>query len=427
MWQTGDIIDDKYKVRQVFTSGGMGVVYRIYHQSWDMELALKVPRITPLIVEKQLNAFRRECELWSGLSPHPHVVSCHYVRKIEATLCVLTEYVDGGSLLDWIHTRQLYRGTEENALARILDIAIQSAWGLEHAHTAGLVHQDVKPGNILVMADGTAKVTDFGLACIASDKLAADGHDLSLDGLVSVNGMTPAFCSPEQARKERVSFKTDIYSWAVSVLEMFTGDVTWASGVAACYALEDSFGKPVAPYIPDMPKPVFELLLSCMAKEPEVRPSGFYEIADHLQKLFFNIFGEPHDRVRPDMALSQLDALNNRALSMLDLGHPRKDVEGLLIEILKRDPLHPQALANLDLLKSGQGGNDASHFMLAKPKSGFDYYEEQRKFDRLCAKIKRAIAVGKTEEARRYLQQAKDLENFKRHPRLMEFVKLMDG
>jgi serine/threonine protein kinase len=418
MWQRGDVINGQYEVRQIFTSGGMGDVYRVHHLLWNVDLALKVPRVSSSSAIDRVESFRRECELWTSLAPHPHVVTCHYFRLLDKAPCVFTEYVDGGSLFDWIQTRKLYGGTEEVVLARILDIAIQSAWGFEHAHSVGLVHQDVKPGNILVMEDGTAKVTDFGLASIPDVRGGKDGAD-PCKGLVSVNGMTPAFCSPEQSKRGRVSYKTDIYSWAVSVLEMFTGEVTWANGVAAKYALEEIRGKSIAPDIPQMPESVFKLLVECMDEEPERRPVDFRGIADLLQNVFRDIFGEPHDRMRPDKSLAESDALNNRALSMLDLGHPRKEAEDLLIAVLKRDPQHPEANENLSLLKLGRGNTP---FVLAKPKSGFNYYEEQRKFERLCIKAERAIKTGQRDEALRYLQQAKDLESFRRHPRLNELT-----
>ena len=421
MWRLGDLVDERYEVRQVFESGGMGIVYRVYHRHWDVDLALKQPRVELSPDGNRVNAFRRECELWSGLAPHPHVVTCYYVRTIDRVPCVLTEFVDGGSLSDWIFSRRLYSGTEENALARILDIAIQAAWGLEHAHASGLVHQDVKPGNILVMANGTAKITDFGLADLAGGNISSGISDSPPAGFVSANGMTPAFCSPEQAKKERLSFKTDLYSWAVSILEMFTGEVTWANGIAARYALDDIKDRAPAPDIPDIPVAVFDLLAECMTQEPERRPDGFREIADRLQNVYLDIFEEPHERMRPDAELAALDACNNRALSLLDLGHPKEEIERMLQSVLEIDPQHPQAAANLALIRAGHTSKDRSCFHLAKPRSGYEYYEEQRKFERLCAKMKRAIETGRDQDALRYLQQADDLGSFKRHPRMQRF------
>lgn len=421
MWKIGDVIDGCYEIREVFAAGGMGIVYRVHHRLWNIDLALKQPRMNESCHGQSLKQFHHECEVWANLSPHPHVVTCYYVKSLNNVLSVFTEFVNGGSLSDWIRTRNLYSGTEENSLARILDFAIQSAWGLEHAHNAGLVHQDVKPGNILVMADGTVKVTDFGLAHTTGTDFSQKNDAVSSSAFVSVNGMTPAFCSPEQAKKERVSYKTDIYSWAVSVLEMFMGDVTWANGIVARYALDEIRGRAPAADIPDIPVAVFDLLTDCLSEKPERRPDGFRGIADRLQNVFSDIFDEPYERMRPDTELAALDACNNRALNLLDLGHPKDEVERLLLSVLQKDPRHPQATANLAIVRAEHEKNGYANLQLAKPKSGFEYYEEQRKFERLCAKLKRAIATGRKQDALRYLQQVDDLGSFRRHPHVQEF------
>lgn len=117
-------------------------------------------------------------------------------------------------------------------LGRILDLAIQTAWGLDHAHAKGLVHQDVKPANVLLDVDGTAKVTDFGLARAYTVSGRETRPGLSPNGslLVPSGGLTPAYASPEQAAGERLGRRTDVYSFAVSVLEMFTGCLAWRYG-----------------------------------------------------------------------------------------------------------------------------------------------------------------------------------------------------
>jgi len=128
---------------------------------------------------------------------------------------------------------KLYEGGPQQALQRILDIAIQMAWALHYAHQQGLVHQDVKPANVMMTPDGTAKVTDFGLA---RARAAASEASTTPDGgsmLVSWGGRTPAYASLEQMAGKKLSRRTDIWSWAVSVLEMFAGEVTWGAGPAA--------------------------------------------------------------------------------------------------------------------------------------------------------------------------------------------------
>ena len=163
-WKVGDVILDLYEVKQVHEGGGMGLVYRVHHRGWSMDLAVKSPRNDYFKTEAQKKNFARECETWINLGLHPHIVSCHYVRTLGGIPRVFSEYVEGGTLKEWIDSRKLYEGGEQESLKRILDIAIQMAWGLHYAHEQGLIHQDVKPANVLMMPDGTANITDFGLA-----------------------------------------------------------------------------------------------------------------------------------------------------------------------------------------------------------------------------------------------------------------------
>src|SRR5204863_3896399 len=144
-------------------------------------------------------------ETWVKLGLHPHTVTCYYVRRLGGIPWVFAEYVAGGSLHEWIRTRRLYAGGAAEALERILDIAIQFAWGLQHAHEEGLVHRDVKPGNVLLTPEGVAKVTDFGMARARGSSNEAPAGDAAASILVSAGGMTPAFCSPEQADGQSVS------------------------------------------------------------------------------------------------------------------------------------------------------------------------------------------------------------------------------
>src|SRR5208337_511708 len=149
---------DLYEVKHVFEGGGMGLVYRVHHRGWNADLAVKSPRANYFQTEAQKENFTRECETWINLGLHPHIVSCHYVRTLGGIPRVFAEYVEGGTLKEWIDSRKLYEGGEPESLKRILDIAIQMAWGLHYAHEQGqgLVHQDVKPANVLMMPDGTA-------------------------------------------------------------------------------------------------------------------------------------------------------------------------------------------------------------------------------------------------------------------------------
>jgi serine/threonine protein kinase len=234
-WEPGEVVLGVHEVRAVIADGGMGLVHRVRHRGWDVDLAVKSPR--PEFVESPigLRNFETEAEVWVGLGLHPNTVGCVYVRRLDGLPRVFAEWVDGGDLASAITGRSLYRGRPRAALARILDVAIQSAWGLEHAHQHRLVHQDVKPANVLLTRDGDAKVTDFGLArawAAAIQATTAAGASL----IAGYGGMTPAYCSPEQAMAAAgnagtvLTRTTDVWSWALTVLAMFAGDAPTRHG-----------------------------------------------------------------------------------------------------------------------------------------------------------------------------------------------------
>ena len=128
-WRVGDVILGLYEVKQIHEGGGMGLVYRVHHRGWNMDLAVKSPRREYFQNEAQKENFTHECETWINLGLHSHIVSCQYVRVLGGIPRVFAEYVEGGSLKEWIDSRKLYEGASQESLKRILDIAIQMAWG----------------------------------------------------------------------------------------------------------------------------------------------------------------------------------------------------------------------------------------------------------------------------------------------------------
>ena len=240
-WRDGEVIDGQYKVIRLAGEGGMGWVYQVRHLQWGIDLAVKQPKPKILSAED----FEEEAEAWVSLGLHPNLCCCHYLRQLDGLPTVFAEYVSGGSLHDWIADRRLYEGQDADVLRRVLDVAIQFAWGLDHAHQRGMVHQDVKPHNVLLdTSDGdiNVKVTDFGLArARAGTGLAspAPGADAGEAASIRVSraGLTKAYASPEQMRRVVLSQRTDVYSYAVSVLEMFTGKLLWTKGDEAGQAV----------------------------------------------------------------------------------------------------------------------------------------------------------------------------------------------
>lgn len=348
---------DLYEPRDLLGEGGMGRVYRVFHRGWGIDLAVKVPRKSSLD-ERSRRGVVREAESWSGLGLHPFVTTCYYTRVRDGVPWLFAEFVEGGSLQQAIRKGTLYECADP--LARMLSIAIQSARGLHHAHERGLVHQDVKPANILLAPGFIAKVTDFGLAR-AAQAPDAPGPKPTQEGtmVVRFGGMTPAYASPEQLAASQgtqvaITRRTDAFSWAATVLEMFTGGLTWMAGPAAPDALGMLLHDgPPTPAIPRMPQEVASLLERCFAPRQSARPATLAQIADELAVVYAaHCGGALLDTTR--VRRSPADALYNRGASKLDLDEP--DVAlALFEEALRADPTHPQATYARALLRWRRG------------------------------------------------------------------------
>ncbi|MFH7340775.1 WD40 repeat domain-containing serine/threonine protein kinase [Streptomyces sp. KHY 26] len=356
VWEPGDVILDLYEVLDV-ASGGMGQVHRVRHRGWQMDLAVKTPRPEMVPTTDAVRRFEAEAGTWVGLGLHPHTVNCVYVRTIDGIPRVFAEWVAGGSLDEAIRTGSLYGGGRRAVLGRILDIAIQMAWGLEHAHDNGLVHQDVKPANVMLEPDGTAKITDFGLArvrTVAGEDAARRPSDRQ--ATATYRGLTKEYCSPEQAaakagrRGTRMTVATDVWSWALSVLEMFVGERTWQYGQVAPEVLEAYLrdGGAACAGLPEMPSGVASVLRQCFAQDPTARPSGFDVLAATLRDLHVKALGTAHDRPTPRAAALRADSLSNQALSLLDLGTP-EEAQSLWLKALRVDPHHLPTVYNFGL------------------------------------------------------------------------------
>jgi len=335
-WQEGQTILDTYTISGVLGEGGMGKVYRVHHNSWNIDLAVKCPK--GFQTKQQRDDFINEAETWVELGLHPHIVTCYYVRNIDDIPRVFAELVEGGSLTRWIAEKKIV------TLEKALDIAIQFAWGLDYAHQQGLVHQDVKPDNVLITPECTAKVTDFGLAKAGK-------------------GMTPAYASPEQAEAQlkdvELTPQSDIWSWALSILEMFAGRAFWARadlpdyawGQVAPQALEHYLsGSLEAAPIPKMPIGLADLLRDCFRTDLASRPSGLNAVAQQLVEIYANETGQPYLRLQPKAEELRADSLNNKALSFLDLKLPEKAREAWQAA-LQADPLHAESVYNYGLFE----------------------------------------------------------------------------
>jgi WD40 repeat protein/serine/threonine protein kinase len=379
IWNVGDVILGLYEVRALsetlpYAEGGVGIVHRVYHREWDKELAVKSPKPHVFQTETGKLNYEREAKTWIELGLHPNIVPCYLVRRIGETPRLFAEFVPDGSLKDWIASRKLYEGGAEASLLRILDIAAQFAWGLEHAHKHKLLHLDVKPANVM-MSGQTAKVTDFGLSQSIVDEQKSgkwkknkekeqdDEDSKSILDMLTTGGMTPGYCSPEQysaftlakqrlySSMPKITLQSDIWSWAVSVLAMFHGRSPCKRGGQTARQVFESFLKtpPPADGQPAMPKPLAELLLHCFEEKPEKRPEHIGWVADEIIKIYKDVSGVAFPRLRPVSATWTPESINNRAASMLDLNKP-DEAEKLLGQAAAIQPWHPEVTYNQTLL-----------------------------------------------------------------------------
>ncbi|MFH1267651.1 MAG: protein kinase [Planctomycetota bacterium] len=377
IWNVGDVILDVYEVRHLdrgdgkpkhYAEGGMGVVYRVHHRGWDLDLAVKSPKAECFQTEQGKRDFERECKTWIELGLHPNIVSCYYVRRVDGIPRVFAEFVEGGSLEDWIQNGTLYEGNPAEAVTRILDIALQFAWGLDFAHEQGLIHQDVKPGNVM-MQGVVPKVTDFGLAKaqMAATRFSPDLTQASM--AVSWGGMTPAYCSPEQvqaaveaesgipnAERTKLTRRTDVWSWALTVFAMFYGKSPCRYGGQTAADVFKTYRerRPEDRALPDMPDALADLVQRCFQGNPEARPQTMQEVAEDLKRVYQEVAGGVYPRQEPVTTELMANSLNNRAASLLDLGKQEEAVQ-LLEEARQRHPWQPQVTHNRGLVSWRMG------------------------------------------------------------------------
>lgn len=289
-WEAGQLILGEYVVEKQLGEGGMGRVCLVKSNSTGRRFAVKQ---TKLKDEKSRKAFLAELQTWIDLPEHPNILPCRFFRTVGDEIVIFTDYIEGGSLKNWIEQGKL------TTLEQILDVAIQFAWGLHAIHERGLIHQDVKPENVLMMADGTPMVADFGLA--RARQVAPDGEYVSPTQLfgrhsILVPGagvMTKQYASPEQKAGQPLSRKTDIWSWGVSILDIFMGGVSCPHGghIAAevLVAFLDNGGQVAG--LPKMPEELVDILRKCFARDPTKRWVDLNAASSAVKDLFKYVTG----------------------------------------------------------------------------------------------------------------------------------------
>lgn len=273
-----------YEIIAALGSGGMGVVYRAHDVTLDRDVAIKVlPGDRPR-TENARRRFRREAMAASALS-HPNIITIHEISCDGETDFIAMEYVRGVTLTALLKSRAL-------SLEEALQYAVQIADALAKAHSAGVIHRDMKPGNIMVTEDGLIKILDFGLAKFNPDMTETDdGSTLERTKEVTLTqpGMvtgTVFYMSPEQARGERVDARSDIFSFGSVLFEMITGKLpfTGANSMAVLHNLHFSPPRDLTQLRPDLRPELVSLLQRMLEKNVDKRIQTMSEVGYELRK-----------------------------------------------------------------------------------------------------------------------------------------------
>ncbi len=296
-WVSGTEIIPGYTVQKLLGSGGFGQVFlvdrRISGQTFHF--AVKVLHGNFGENTEQSKAFLRELRTWIELPTHPNIVRCRFHRWISGRLAIFSDYMDGRSLHEWIAERKLC------SLESILDVSLQIARGIEAAHDQGVIHQDIKPSNVMLSSAQEARITDFGLAGSTLDTRQAHPETTrGSAGLISSRGFTPAFCSPEQASGLRVNRKTDIWSFGLTMLQMFTGRITWRFGPMAAIALDQYLMSVPDAALPRMPESISSILRWCFQETLDKRPQNMRGVINALTDAYAEVSGK-----KPESAVSE--------------------------------------------------------------------------------------------------------------------------
>ncbi len=267
----GKVINERYELLECIGSGGMAVVYKGLDRLMNRHVAFKLLKDSLKYDNEIVEKFSAEAKASAGLS-HQNIVTIYDVGQYEGLGFIVMEYIDGTTLKEYINEHKPIKWQTA------CEIAIQIADALSVAHEHGIVHRDIKPHNILINKENTAKVADFGIArAVSSDTVVAGGSALG----------SVYYISPEQARGGYVDATSDIYSLGVVLYEMLTGSLPIDGDNAVSIALKKLEEEPVNPKVInlDIPQELDAVVMKAISKEQHLRYKTAAELIADLKSL----------------------------------------------------------------------------------------------------------------------------------------------
>lgn len=336
--RNGETILDLYQIDgEPVESGNTARIWKALHKEWNINLALKQPRTEFIVNAGGMDNFYRECNTWIKLGHHPHIVPCFYVRRIDNELIVFSDWCEGGSLKDGMDKNTIYSGTKEEQEQHVISIALQSMLGLRYAHKMGVIHKDIKPANIMLTSNGAVRITDFGSSDFAGEMV------------------TQRYLSPEQLMNDtkKITYKTDIFSWALTVSAMHCGNCYWHQ---VGFNSDEYFEFKLPEFKIAMRPEYAELIKSCLAPEPDDRPDA-ETVVRRIREIYADVLEKDIalNYIDEEYAEETADSLNNAALSYLDIDEYEKS-EMCWKKALLLQPDHPESIYNYNvyLWKNGR-------------------------------------------------------------------------
>ena len=309
----GRLLDDRYEILEVIGVGGMAVVYKAKCHRLNRMVAIKILKDDFLEDEDFRSRFHAEGQAVAMLS-HPNIVSVYDVSSSSGGDYIVMELIEGITLKQYIERKGALNWKET------LHFALQIAKALDHAHSRGIVHRDIKPHNIMVLRNGTVKVADFGIA-----RGIAKGNTLRKEALGSVH-----YISPEQAKGEHVDARSDIYSLGVVMYEMATAKQPYEGSSPINVALQHINGTAVMPSVlnSSIPTGLEQIIMKSMEKDPENRYDSALELAEAIEQ-----FQNDPEIVFPYPMLEMETPRNKSQEESQAIRNPQRNVDNKVVKL----------------------------------------------------------------------------------------------